>query len=648
MPAGWVVRPVDRGDYGVDAEIEVFESGLSTGLTFKVQLKATDARRSPSVRVTAEHLRYWVSLDVPVLLVLYSSMTGTLHGKWANGDVPPGTTGPARVTVTFGPEHRLTSQTAEGLAGQVRLLRELARGQFPRPVPLDVRVPAPMPGGVTQDELRASVWALDPSRTLLRAARPGETAVTVEVTPRLVAAALPLGFGSGTYRLDGDYPANAVRVTLPGDIVVLVAVLMARLGRTADAADLAVLGGPTATLLRQPELAGEVAQALTDERRGHDAWILARSLLREGPRAEEAADLLLVPVTAGLEQLDAEDFASLRQLREAHADAKAAGPGAGTAWYNVAQLLGARGLHQDAGHALDRAAALDPAYRERWYFHRELGGTLFLSGQHAAAADAYELAFNTGAPEAEVLPLLADALFRSGQYARSLDVLARHQPAGVPVDRPAALAGVAVEFVTRITGLRRQQRRDLSDAEQEALENAKEGTQEGLGLTLLRDVDALAPLPWLAALGQRSPDDPDLFAMMLMFALLNETASWWLTTTMLAFASNQTEDIKNHVINSGLRFNRESYLGHLEAAVRESDLGFDPDDLLAAVYARAGAHAPARPPLVVTRLLGPRPTEYLEVCADGPINWRALLQTLHRDGGAAAESGRARPLPGSP
>ncbi len=65
MPAGWVVRPVDRGDYGVDAEIEVFESGLSTGLTFKVQLKATDARRSPSVRVTAEHLRYWVSLDVP-------------------------------------------------------------------------------------------------------------------------------------------------------------------------------------------------------------------------------------------------------------------------------------------------------------------------------------------------------------------------------------------------------------------------------------------------------------------------------------------------------------------------------------------------------------------------------------------------------
>lgn len=43
LPSTWVVRDLDQ-DYGIDAQVEIFdESGEATGLTFLVQLKATDS-----------------------------------------------------------------------------------------------------------------------------------------------------------------------------------------------------------------------------------------------------------------------------------------------------------------------------------------------------------------------------------------------------------------------------------------------------------------------------------------------------------------------------------------------------------------------------------------------------------------------------
>jgi len=37
---GWVVNAIEN-DYGADYEVEIFEGGVSTGATFKVQLKSS-------------------------------------------------------------------------------------------------------------------------------------------------------------------------------------------------------------------------------------------------------------------------------------------------------------------------------------------------------------------------------------------------------------------------------------------------------------------------------------------------------------------------------------------------------------------------------------------------------------------------------
>lgn len=645
LPSGWTFKSVDRGDYGIDGEVEVFEGGVTTGLTFKVQLKGTDAARGgPSVRVRSDHLLYWASLDVPVLLVLYSSRPGALHGRWTAGvgadRVGAGrSAAPDRVTVAFAPEHLLDRAAAGELAGQVRLLRDLKRGKFPRPVPLTLGVTAPPGARLTRDGLRAAVWRLDTARSVVRAARAGEPAVAIDVdtTAGTVRAALPLGFGTGTYRVAGGYPDAAVGVTLAGDVLVLVALLLARLGRSADAADVAVLGGPRSSLLTNPEVAGEIGQVFADERRARDAWTLARPLLEAG-----AADILGPTCSwsrcrCGWTCCRTTTSGVLRGLRQAQAEALGERPGAATAWYNLAHLLGRRGLMAEAGTAMDRAGALDPAYPDRAYYQRELGGSLFLAGRYDDAVDAYGRALVAGGEEARVVPLLGDALFRAGRYARSVEVLAGHRPSGLPGDRLAALTGLAAEFVVRTTGLDEQRRRPLTDEELEGLRAAADGGERELGRGLLRDVDALAPLPWLAALSDRKEDDPDLFLATLLIALVADEPIAWPAVTVLAFASGQPNTVKAHVVDSGLRFGRDGYLDALETAL--ADVGHtqaSADEVMGLAHAHAGNQDEDPTPTLVTRLHSPGAVDYVEIGATGPINWRALLgRTGH---GGTAES----------
>src|SRR4051794_6161174 len=90
LPDLWVTRDQDQ-DYGIDAEVEIFDNaGHSTGLIFKVQLKSTEDLPA-SIQVKIKHLKYWSSMPVPVMIVLYVASTDQLFVKWVNalGVEPP-------------------------------------------------------------------------------------------------------------------------------------------------------------------------------------------------------------------------------------------------------------------------------------------------------------------------------------------------------------------------------------------------------------------------------------------------------------------------------------------------------------------------------------------------------------------------------
>ena len=87
LPPHWVFRDKDK-DYGIDGEVEIFDSrDRATGLVYWVQLKATKSKKESIIRsvdLSLEKIQYYKSLELPVLLVRYSSEQDIFYTKWAN------------------------------------------------------------------------------------------------------------------------------------------------------------------------------------------------------------------------------------------------------------------------------------------------------------------------------------------------------------------------------------------------------------------------------------------------------------------------------------------------------------------------------------------------------------------------------------
>ncbi|MDO9027704.1 MAG: DUF4365 domain-containing protein [Candidatus Roizmanbacteria bacterium] len=71
IPRNWVYRDKDK-DYGIDAEVELFDDNdRATGLVYWVQLKATKSNDETAVKkidLSIESIKYYKSLDIPVLI----------------------------------------------------------------------------------------------------------------------------------------------------------------------------------------------------------------------------------------------------------------------------------------------------------------------------------------------------------------------------------------------------------------------------------------------------------------------------------------------------------------------------------------------------------------------------------------------------
>ncbi|CAK1314620.1 Uncharacterised protein [Burkholderia pseudomallei] len=76
----WPCRLLDI-DIGIDAQVEVLaDDGESLGDVIAVQVKAT-SKRARSVKVTAEHVRYWESVKTPVIIALVCLQTRKIYWR---------------------------------------------------------------------------------------------------------------------------------------------------------------------------------------------------------------------------------------------------------------------------------------------------------------------------------------------------------------------------------------------------------------------------------------------------------------------------------------------------------------------------------------------------------------------------------------
>lgn len=86
IPLGWVKNDFTK-DYGKDIHVEIFHNKKSTGNFFIVQIKGNSRPIKNDVikvQVKAETLKYYNTLEYPVLLVFYSTIKKHFWAIWAN------------------------------------------------------------------------------------------------------------------------------------------------------------------------------------------------------------------------------------------------------------------------------------------------------------------------------------------------------------------------------------------------------------------------------------------------------------------------------------------------------------------------------------------------------------------------------------
>ncbi len=615
-----MVRPVDD-DYGVDREVEIFSEGRTTGLTFKVQLKAGDSAPTPgpSHRATTDQVGCWKSLDVPVLIVSWVVETESLYGRWAHtlGREPGRRLGARTMTVSYGPEDLLVDP-AERVLQDVVLVRDLRAGRLPRPLALRLRVDDSFTAA-SQPELIVHLRSLVRSRALgsvlevlpaghddhrpeflvhLSGGRSNVLRESVPIDVASVRVTMPTGACS-------EHQGQAALDVLASDALVAMAVALERTGARAPAARLLDGVAQKSRIALVPEVAQVIGELVDDQELVDEAIGLALRLMDdEDPSVRDMSDMSLRVVLQHLERVDGSSCLSLVEQMRRRADHERLSNNprrAGRVHYDLAKVLGGLGERSALLPELAAALTLDLGCRDRDYSFRERGGVRWDVGDQLGAAEDYRQALWLGADPAELQPLLIDALMWAGRCSEASEVLAGWVPSGHPLARLALLDGVVVQEVVRMTGLAQQDRRPADLPRIEEVGEAVEPCVE-----LLRSTDALDARFWLnLALGQTPPSLPRwiLIAQVRQHDVLPWAMAMAIATAVAFMAEDSGEDLLPHVVGSAVDLTEvDAFLAAVDEVADQALDAPAASRLRAAVHGRI-ASSPDQPTRVAARVI---------------------------------------------
>jgi tetratricopeptide (TPR) repeat protein len=446
----WVYRPKVL-DYGIDGEIEIFEeSGKASGLYFLVQLKSAEKiSKQPSISLEIEWIKYYHSLELPVLLVLWVKQTAKTYWRWAEDvDLYYAKAGARSLKVHFSDEWK--GDTSKQLRRHVEFRGNIKAGKFRRPLTIGISAP-----GANEIAFHLRALCARVPRILSYSDDP-------DIRCSLSKDGLKVAF-SGHY---GAVLHSKKRVEAPQvarRAIIAVVISLDYFGALNEAAEL------WAAL---PDLADEIISVDV-------AWrvlsILARAGAYEGlreviqrlhgrfKRVELIAPLHPLRYTAPRHRRR-ELTQLLIELIEADLQ-DAVGEDRSIASYNLGKLWEDLDWGKARKH-FERAIRSSAFYANRAYFWSEIGASLFNHHRFAAAVRCYRHAYET-LGETERRSRYGDALMHAGKYSEALQVFEAivgkplapdHKPEAHLDRADAHIKRFAIAHIRELFGMTSQQR----------------------------------------------------------------------------------------------------------------------------------------------------------------------------------------------
>ncbi|MGB8990780.1 MAG: DUF4365 domain-containing protein [Desulfobaccales bacterium] len=577
MPDYWVLRKPES-DYGIDGQVEVFDSsGLSTGLIFLIQLKGTDIpdkKKSLSHRFPVDTIRYYRSIQLPVLLIRYVSASKEIYIRWAH-EIAYGELGKKSLKVDFYEDRKWVELTPDILVEELKIFRRLRDPNLVLPLDLWLDLPGDqflsIPIATVESLIKNASNNLSEiisfRKELSRSMVP-----KIKITNEIILVDFA---GFTTFRISNPIKYYIDRQKaiqyLAHDILIMIAFLFHRLGYNNIAAEIAYEHFLSSSLLNDIGILSGIISCFALSKRMDLALNLSERVL-DIFDSQSLYMIFALPVFKKPIMTEHEYNLFKKIMLKAIEKTKIKGywKEAATCHYNLGNRIkgGRWGNYYEAFHHYRMASKYDPSYREREYFWREIGGILFLLKKFGYSEKCYSKALELGATF-ECKATRADALMFSGKYKEALDLFKEYSSDVGKLEPEWALKSWVLTGLMKQLRLESQTRNSeeairLADIKDLPREEANTRLNKALAL------DALCGLAWYN-LGQYKSSKNDYAEASIAFLMAGivqpNDIDAWINMIICLFNNSQYDFLLSSILSFAYRINGEDLIIRLSQII---------------------------------------------------------------------------------
>ncbi|MEC4049196.1 DUF4365 domain-containing protein [Flavobacterium sp. SUN046] len=591
LPRKWVFRDKAK-DYGIDGEVELFDNDKRPqGLVFWVQLKATESKKESSilnVDFDIETLRYYKTLDIPVLLVRYSDYNNSIYVKWIhNIDLFFSKKDAKTFRIKLEERDKWTDSTNIQIENYLKKNRQLKSGAFGFPIPLSVLIKETKINNISKGILLTQIKKnLQDYSDFITFSNDEDSLIKVSLTNEELKINISelsgCSFHSIDLRKEVDFSNDITK-----DILLGIAVGFIQLRQIEYSGKIIYENNLQSRLLEKPELLEFCLVPLFNSSFFENTLNLFEKVLDKVDfigLSIITQKYLLLASNSKSEKVSKTigDFFNTRLEKAIRNKNKQQ---IGISHYNIGNHFSGRDEFLISIHHYNLARKFAPIYLEQHYYFSEIASMLFRSRKYKMASKLYSKSLELK-KDNHTLALYADALMFEGNYRKAHSKFEEYfNNSERPIDE-FALKYFCLKSILNEHKVESQVR-DSEMANKFAVINEIEKEENPiLKLEEALKFDMLSGLVWFN-LGISYSDASDFnhatFSFTMAGLVQNGDIEAWKNATLCAFNSDSTITILPFIIRTAYFFNSEEYLEELYLHLESQNQSESIDHIIEAI-----------------------------------------------------------------
>jgi len=619
-PENWEFR--EKGaDYGIDGETEIFDTqGRTTGHVFLVQLRATDRplHHGAVLRLETKTYNYFRSLSLPVLIARWIEPERALFCLWAHS-LDPTLAQRSRnsFSIRFNAENRFDSATrAKQIELDVANYWRVIKSTLAVPINLEVKFELP------SQHIAQAVDAISQFREISRIRRfpfifsdaADSPRIYLYVREREIRVSVA-GLPGIVLDLSPRHWRDPQRFLAPHTLVSLLVIALSQARQPQAALQLTLSNLDLISKCTVEQTRIGILEILIRNQRLDAAF----DLIKLTPDASPALQMhfhsfLLRAASRAPDHIASQYVNGMKMLA-----ATPSGPNRATAEYNIGNLYLNRSQNKLALRHFLRAGRVDPSYRKRDYFQRDLGVAYFELGRYGDALRAYLKAKSLGV-KGNIECVIADCLLflgRFGDARRLFEKGLRENPAEI---MKWGLKLYALNYIVDHLQYKIQKRRKPFAIDIPKLQQATSLEAIWRVIVPVLDRDVLLPFAWFnLGIGAGKFGNYELAEMAFLMAAMfkgNDPEAW--RNTLISGLNARSPTLRvAMIVNEAYRVSGEQFITYVRETIKshaKSQADVDKvEHLLSGLANSAHDQLAAEDVPPVIRIIDPKGRGYVEM-----------------------------------